>query len=137
MKLFIVLFIAVATISTLTFQSQADAKKGKNNRKISSAESEVFNATLTALNRSTLLKNSNAMVNNHMNSSTFECSDFVENTELKGIEPAGNKSYRFTGVRMCFDQAGPGVVEIQYDGLLKNSQIQEIKIKLNPETAAH
>lgn len=133
MKLFIILFLAATTITSLAVQSRAESKKSKLKRataSVSNTDTEIFNSTISALSKSSLLKNSTALANQFAKSKSFECSELVENTELKNIEPVADKGYRFNGIRLCFDQSGPGVVEIQYEGLIKNSEIKEFTFKL-------
>lgn len=131
MKLFIILLFASIGLNLLAKPSE------KIERKLASINMSSSSVT-TALSKNGFVNNSQSMVNDLTKTTTYKCSDTVQSSELKDIEAVIAKkethSFKFNAVRMCFDQAGPGVVEVRYDGVLRSVagdlQVTEIKIKL-------
>jgi hypothetical protein len=131
MKLFIILTFAIIGLNLL-------AKPGdKIERKLASIN--MTSATVTsALNKNGLVKNSQTMVNDLTKTTSYKCADSIQSSELKDIDVVvtkkDSKSFKFNAVRMCFDQSGPGVVEVRYDGILRDVagslEVSEVKIKL-------
>ena len=131
MKLFIILTFASIGLNLL-------AKPGeKVERKLASINVNSSSVT-SALSRNGFINNSQTMVNDLTKTTSYKCADSIQSSELKDIDVVASKSeaksFKFNAIRMCFDQAGPGVVEVRYDGILRSIagelQVSEVKIKL-------
>ncbi|MBC7458675.1 MAG: hypothetical protein H7235_10370 [Bdellovibrionaceae bacterium] len=131
MKLFMILTFVIVGLNLL-------AKPGeKIERKLASIKMNSESVT-SALSRNGLVNNSQTMVNELTKTTSYKCADTIQSSELKDIDVVNSKniskSFKFKAVRMCFDQLGPGVVEVRYDGLIRNVagdlEVSEVKIKL-------
>lgn len=131
MKLFIILILASTGLSLLA------QPREKIERKLASINIDSSKVA-SALSKNGFIRNSQSMVNDLTQTATYKCAEQIQNSELKDIEAvvskSENKTYKFNAVRLCFDQSGPGVVEVRYDGIMRSVagelQVSEVKIKL-------
>jgi len=131
MKLFIILTFAIIGLNLLAKPGQ------KIERKLASINMTSSSVT-TALSKNGVVVQSQNMVNELTKSTSYKCADSIQTSELKDIEAVVSKketqSFKFNAVRMCFDQSGPGVVEVRYDGVLRSVagqlEASDVKIKL-------
>lgn len=131
MKLSIILLFAIIGFNLLAKPNE------KIERKLASIN--VSSAEITsALSKIAFIKNSQSMVHDLTKTTSYKCAENIQSSELKDIEIVISKkdtpSFKFNAVRMCFDQAGPGVIEVHYDGVLRgvagDLTATEVKIKL-------
>lgn len=131
MKLFITLVFALIGLNIFAKSPEKIERKLANINMDSSL-------VISALSKNGVVNNSQKMVNELTKVTSYKCADTIQNSELKDInlihEKKDAKLFKFNAIRMCFDQEGPGVVEVHYDGVLRHIagdlQATEVKIKL-------
>ena len=110
----------------------------KVQRQLASINLESSKVT-SALSQKGFIGNSQSLVNGLTKTTSYKCADKIQISELKEIQlEQENKknpsTFKFNAVRMCFDQAGPGVVEVRYDGKIRDIagklETSDVQIKL-------